>query len=174
MDHDQPTWALNGSLVFSAAIVALITAIIVLVDPSRTSSPITWLVTAVLVLAGFALTKSCVLGALNQDATGRALAMAGLGVVCLYLVGHAVTFDDVRNSSRAGGGFVAPSSVHRADENGLRPCLEGGECGSNSERDYNGDGTIGDELDDADGDYVPNGVDASPADPTVQYEDDLQ
>jgi hypothetical protein len=154
-DGDYPAWALSGLLVFSALVLGLITAAIMVIDPSSSSGVVTWIVTGALALAGFKLASFCVQRALEEGARGHALAMVSVGIVCLYLLGQAVTSEDV-------GLSIDPRGTA-----GESPATY-----SESFEDDNGDGSIGDELDDADGDYVPNGTDANPADPTIQFSED--
>jgi hypothetical protein len=105
-DGENSAGALSGFLVIWAVIVGLITATIVLIDPSSDSGATVWIVTAVMLFAGLKLTSFCVLGAWAEGARRRALAVAGAGIVCLYLVGHAMTFDDAGGSSNDAHGIA--------------------------------------------------------------------
>ena len=185
-----------GFFVLCAVIVGCITAVVVVIDPSSSSGAVTWILTVLLCIAAYKSTSFCIRRAWSDGAHGWALAMVSAGIVCLYLVGQAVTWEDVGLSSEPGGAAaetpailhpsgdqddaVAPSFSQSRDDDlpesrdTISACPEGGSCGANTDRDFDGDGSIGDELDDADGDYVPNGADANPADPTIQFSEDYR
>ena len=144
---ESPTWTLSELLPACAIVVVLLTAAIIVLDPSDHSGVLTWLIAAALAFAGYKVTSYGVQGAWSESRHGSAFALAAVGIVCLCLAGQAVTLNDVGLSIDPRGTAGDPTYSEASQTDDSRPgsqiddsrpgsqdansvCPEGASCGT--------------------------------------------
>jgi hypothetical protein len=134
---EYPAWTLSELLPVCAIVIVLVTAAILVLDPSAQSGVLTWVSSGALAFAAYKVASFGVQGAWSAGRRGSAFALAAVGIVCLCFAGQAVTLNDV--------GFSIDPSGTAGDPSYSEPS-------ATPDRNVNGDG-----------DFVPNGSDANPA-----------